>query len=233
MNLILEIWQGSTFYKLERKYDLEEADFKKIIGKSCNEVFSFYQKSYRSSGQNVFNAAEFLNLRITYNDIEILDTRDRKYDAFRSFLKISSSSKSKRDFAKNLFFAYSLIVDSDNENDIELNFNPKVYKEGKSTRVTTNNYERNSKARQLCLNYHGYKCKVCDFDFFETYGELGLNYIQVHHITPVSEIKKTYSVNPIKDLVPLCANCHAMVHRKNKTLTIEELKEKITQANIK
>lgn len=231
MNLFIEIWQGNTLYKLERKYEFEEADFKKIIGKSCNEVFSFYQKSQRSGNKNIFKATQFLNLRITYNGCEILDTRDRRYDAFRSFLKLSNDSKSKRDFAKNLYFAYSLIVDSESENDIELNFSPKVYKEGRSKKVTTNNYERNKKARQLCLNYHGYRCKVCDFDFFDTYGVLGLNYIQVHHIIPVSEITKTYTINPIKDLIPLCANCHAMVHRKKKTLSIEELKEKIAQAN--
>jgi 5-methylcytosine-specific restriction protein A len=33
-----------------------------------------------------------------------------------------------------------------------------------------------------------------------------------------------YIVDPEKDLVTICANCHAMVHRRNPPLTIDELK---------
>lgn len=84
-------------------------------------------------------------------------------------------------------------------------------------------YERNSKARQECLNHYGYKCFVCGFDFEKEYGSIGHEFIEVHHIKPISSIGKEYVVNPVQDLRPLCSNCHSMIHRKSQVLTIDEL----------
>ncbi|RYE70422.1 MAG: hypothetical protein EOO81_07890 [Oxalobacteraceae bacterium] len=58
-------------------------------------------------------------------------------------------------------------------------------------------------------------------------GELGKAFIHVHHIKPLAEIKDEYVVNPVLDLVPLCANCHAMVHRVNPALPVEMLKAEL------
>ncbi len=57
--------------------------------------------------------------------------------------------------------------------------------------------------------------------FEEVYGEKAKDYIEVHHIVPISERGGDYMVNPIKDLIPLCPNCHAMVHYG---FSLEELK---------
>ena len=51
-------------------------------------------------------------------------------------------------------------------------------------------------------------------NFEEKYGELGKDYIEVHHIKPISEIDSEYVVDPEKDLIPVCSNCHSMLHRK-------------------
>lgn len=63
------------------------------------------------------------------------------------------------------------------------------------------------------------------------YGELGKEFIHVHHIVPLHEIKETYKVDYRKDLGPICPNCHAMLHRKidDRTLDIAELKEIIVK----
>ncbi len=99
--------------------------------------------------------------------------------------------------------------------------------EGKKTQRYTTVYERDPKLRETAIKIHGTTCKACGFNFFDTYGEHGKDYIQVHHIKPLSETKET-KVNPKTDLIPLCANCHVIIHRKkDKTLTIEELKNKI------
>ena len=103
--------------------------------------------------------------------------------------------------------------------------NPKQYTEGASKVVSINTYERNSEARVKCIEYHGYKCAVCFFDFEGIYGSIGKNYIHVHHIVPLSEIKKEYKLDPIKDLVPVCPNCHAIIHRTQPALTVQQLKE--------
>lgn len=102
---------------------------------------------------------------------------------------------------------------------------PEKYLEGASRIVSVNAYERSAKARDACIAKHGYKCVACSFDFEFVYGGLGKNYIHVHHIVPLHKIKREYILNPETDLVPLCPNCHAMVHRNTPALTIEELKE--------
>jgi 5-methylcytosine-specific restriction enzyme A len=100
-----------------------------------------------------------------------------------------------------------------------------VFKEGASKTVTVNQYERSAVARSKCLAHHGYKCTVCAFDFETTYGEIGKHYIHVHHIIPISEVGKEYELNPITDLVPICPNCHAMIHLTRPALSIEQLRQ--------
>ena len=97
--------------------------------------------------------------------------------------------------------------------------------EGVKKKIYVNAYERNSKARKKCIEHYGSVCSVCSFDFEKIYGSLGEGYIHVHHLKPLSEIKKEYRVHPIEDLRPVCPNCHAMLHTKNSTATIAELKE--------
>jgi 5-methylcytosine-specific restriction protein A len=96
--------------------------------------------------------------------------------------------------------------------------------EGAKRTVTVNAYERNSKARRLCINHWGALCDVCGFDFQKTYGNIGSCFIHVHHLVPVSEIGKSYQVNPVNDLRPVCPNCNAMLHTSNPPLGIEQLK---------
>ena len=102
--------------------------------------------------------------------------------------------------------------------------------EGAITRAEVLRYERSASARAACLQHFGYRCQVCDLNFEERYGELGRDYMQVHHIIPLHEVAGTpgYKVDGVKDLRPVCPNCHAMLHRpKDRTLTVEELRERL------
>lgn len=98
--------------------------------------------------------------------------------------------------------------------------------EGAKTSVFVNKYERSSFARARCIEHNGVSCKVCEMNFFDTYGELGKDFIHVHHIVPLNQIAKEYIVNHKEDLIPVCPNCHAMLHRKinGREVTIEELR---------
>jgi len=98
------------------------------------------------------------------------------------------------------------------------------YQEGSVKAILINQYERDPKARKACLDLHGYDCKVCGFNFLETYGERGRDFVHVHHIVPLATIGKSYKVNPAKDLVPVCPNCHAMLHRGGDLIEVEALK---------
>lgn len=85
--------------------------------------------------------------------------------------------------------------------------------EGAKKSVTVNRYERSQINRRKCLEAHGAACAVCNIDFGVFYGNIGEGFIHVHHVTPVSAIGTDYVVNPVTDLVPVCPNCHAMLHR--------------------
>lgn len=107
----------------------------------------------------------------------------------------------------------------------------KLY-EGALMKVNVNKYERNQRARRECVAKKGYRCLVCGRDFEATYGEIGKGFIHVHHLTPISSIGKEYELNVDTDLVPVCPNCHYMLHRKNPPYTIEELKEILANQHI-
>ena len=100
--------------------------------------------------------------------------------------------------------------------------------EGAQRRVTVNVYERNSKAREECLAEHGYRCAVCEMSFEEYYGDIGRGFIHVHHIKELSSIRDESEVDPIKDLCPVCPNCHAMLHKKKPAFSVDELRQRLT-----
>ncbi|MBC8569927.1 DUF3427 domain-containing protein [Zongyangia hominis] len=96
--------------------------------------------------------------------------------------------------------------------------------EGAGKKSYATRYERDPKNRKACIKIHGTKCAVCGFDFEKTYGPWGRDYIEVHHLIPLSQMQGESLVNPATEMKPLCSNCHRMVHRKkDQILSIEEL----------
>ena len=105
-------------------------------------------------------------------------------------------------------------------------------KEGKKIEFYTTKYERSPKNRSDAVKIHGTKCMVCGFDFGEYYGELGMNYIEVHHVKALSSLEDEVEINPKTDLVCVCSNCHRMIHRKkNHILSVDQLKALIMGNN--
>jgi predicted HNH restriction endonuclease len=97
--------------------------------------------------------------------------------------------------------------------------------EGVVSKVQINAYERNPLARTRCIQHYGCACYVCGFSFEAKYGEIGKDFIHVHHLTELASVGEEYQVDPIKDLKPVCPNCHAMLHRTYPAYSIEELQE--------
>jgi 5-methylcytosine-specific restriction protein A len=94
--------------------------------------------------------------------------------------------------------------------------------------------ERNSRlvqqAKKRALERDGkLLCQACGFDYGETYGPLGENYIECHHVVPVSQLTP-HSKTRIRDIVLLCSNCHRMIHRRRPWLGIRELRALLTGA---
>lgn len=98
------------------------------------------------------------------------------------------------------------------------------YVEGAVQRVTVNRYERQPAARRACIRYHGKRCKVCDLDFEERYGEPGREFIHVHHTRPLHRMRASNRVDAKRDLVPVCPNCHAMLHQREPPFDVEQLR---------
>lgn len=108
---------------------------------------------------------------------------------------------------------------------------PGTYEEGETSNVRVNRYERNRAARAACIAANGDVCLACGFDFRQVYGQMGDGYVQVHHVVPISQIGKRYTLDPVNDLVPLCANCHVMAHRQRPDpYTVKELKRQMRAA---
>ena len=103
----------------------------------------------------------------------------------------------------------------------------KKYIVGAKKQIRVNAYERDSRVRKACLKYYGYRCSVCNLLFEEMYGEIGKNFIHVHHLKPLALTDNKYELDPIKDLRPVCPNCHAMLHKQESVLSIQELKKQI------
>ena len=88
----------------------------------------------------------------------------------------------------------------------------------------------NKKKKESVLNKTGkLECEVCGFDFFKFYGEIGMGFIECHHMKPLSEMESE-AITTVDDLALICSNCHRMLHRAIDTLTIGDLKKQIKQS---
>lgn len=167
----------------------------------------FLEKIYADGGRDrLLNALSALRQHIDYYEI-IGNTnviiRKNIYDEFSKLVMIHDVTNS-----------YPDEVDD-----------PQALLEGKVRVVNVNVYERNPAARVQCIEHYGWICYVCEFDFSKAYGALGKDFIHVHHEIEISSIGSEYSIDPIKDLKPVCPNCHAMIHRKKPAYSIAEIKK--------
>ena len=113
--------------------------------------------------------------------------------------------------------------------------------EGVKRIVETKVYERSSKLRKIAIEHYTKNgdifCEACQFSFKKFYGEIGKGYIEIHHIKPIfkyedEELDKTID-KALKNVVPLCSNCHRIIHRNWKNpLEIDYLIEQINQNGI-
>lgn len=90
--------------------------------------------------------------------------------------------------------------------------------------------ERNRSLIKKVKKAKGYVCETCKFDFKSKYGALGDDFIEAHHLTPVSQLKgKVLKLDAVKDFAVLCSNCHRMIHRLNDPSDLAELRKIISE----
>lgn len=164
-----------------------------------NATKYYLENIYKDNGYSVLQIAlKSVKLHIDYQkNIQSINNIKNIYNKFKSIQN----------------FEYNNFNDEPEE----------FYSEGKVKQVYVNIYERNENARIKCIEHYGYKCFGCGILLSTVYGELAKDFIHIHHIVELSAIGKEYKIDPIKDLRPLCPNCHAVIHRKSPALSIEEL----------
>ncbi len=84
------------------------------------------------------------------------------------------------------------------------------------------------KKKQSVLDAHGkLECEVCGFDFAKVYGQLGTDFAECHHTTPLHQLRESTHLR-LPDLAIVCANCHRMLHRSRPPLTVQQLRATVT-----
>ena len=129
--------------------------------------------------------------------------------------------------------AQAIVKESNNRLNDEISYTQEdsSYEEGKLLLKEHVKRERNStlikKAKELFIKKHGHLfCQSCGFDFEKTYGELGRNFIEAHHVKPVSQLKEGEKTK-VSDIKMLCSNCHSMIHRDARAFNLLCFKDKI------
>lgn len=203
----------------------------KILNNRSDDKFS--QKVRNLVAHNTFK-------RFGYADYTKLTGKD-------SFLEINEHGKShlenNMDILKYLLindFAYidlkenlMLIEENKNNRKIEIFDENIIIQEGTKKLTEVNVYERSSKLRNYAIQHFTkndrISCKCCNFNFADFYGyDIGKGFIEIHHTKPIfkyedDEIEKTLE-NALNNVVPVCSNCHRMIHRNwNKTIEIQIL----------
>lgn len=178
-------------------------------------------KNGNTKGRDSANILYYLGMKAEYREI----FNGKKIDEVISILRDSDQNYSVAikllEINENKFKQLFRIVDLDAEAEwVEEEYSF----EGGLKYYHTKRYERSVKNRLLAINKHGVNCMACGFNFEEVYGEHGKDFIEVHHIQALSTLDKATMINPEVDLIPLCANCHRMIHRKkDQTLSLLEL----------
>lgn len=167
--------------------------------------------------------SEIINFSAFSKPIFIKNDEGRYLESISESRKTNYWRDGTRPLSKEVYDKILSLSEIAVENSLDYEFTSN-YTEGKKMVTYTTVYERNPKLRQQALDFHGYTCMVCGFNFLKVYGDIGLGFIHVHHVNPLSETGEQV-VNPKTDLMPVCPNCHCMIHRdKNHILSIEELK---------
>lgn len=106
------------------------------------------------------------------------------------------------------------------------------FPEGAKIRTEVNRYERSKDNREAAIAFHGIACLACNVRMADIYGKIADRFIHIHHTKSLSQTGK-YTPDIETDLIPLCPNCHSVVHLTDPPMTLEELKRIIEEASHK
>ena len=206
-----KLYRNADEQKVKKLVDAIEVDLLKVIRSNqhvnIDDVYEFIDKEALGELVNMTNRGRSLAIQNEQSGGLLRDALTF-YVGYLSSKKHPLSEVEKRNGKKKTQLGAS---------DTSATFNntpePESYDklEGRKHEDTVTRYERDRGNRKKCIEHYGYVCQVCGTNFEKTYGDLGKAFIEVHHLYPVAQGER--QVNPIEDLIPLCSNCHSMIHR--------------------
>lgn len=237
-----EKWGFIDWYQANRKYSIGDIIYIYCTKPIMRVMYKTKVEKVNMTSSEITNDYEFwINKEKYTNSLSGKFARLKLVDqSYRDELQLSNLKKHGLKAAPQGAFKVSdelkeyidkFLIDTYSDNTFpESDIEPDCI-EGHKTTVYVNRYERSSVARNKCIEYNGCYCHVCGIDFKNIYGDVGAGFIHVHHIVPLSKIDESYIVDYKNDLVPVCPNCHAMLHRKvnGRYLSVEELRNLVKE----
>ena len=224
--LSIHIGDDYLIWRIELSLD----DFSRVLLEKMQKFFNERNEVFFGFYDLARKKNKKLDILINYKNIENSEIVD-KWQDFN--LIISNSYASEEEEYTTLYLTLLdlfcliliLLIEETEWNNEKTAPNLSGAYEGEKSTIEVNKYERSRYNRAVCLAYYGFRCRGCGLEMQEKYGPLGEGVIHVHHHLPVSQMEGRYRIDPIKDLVPLCPNCHNIVHKVNPPLPIDELKK--------
>jgi predicted HNH restriction endonuclease len=217
---VIGFYVGATIFK--EPYSSKNPE--KIIESDYNSVS--YNIMVKSESAYLFENEDERNIYLPYS-------KKDGYGYGQSNIWYANSDSRSKKFKEDIVKQIEKIISEDINGDA--NNDEVKYFEGimnsKVKEVFT--LYRNANARKKCLEYYfpdkkNYTCILCGFDFEKQYGSLGKDFIEVHHIeshTTKSKDKGNHEINPMKDLIPVCSNCHSIIHKQRPAVSIKRMKK--------
>ena len=206
-----KLYRNADEQKVKKLVDAIEVDLLNVIRSNqhvyIDDVYEFIDKEALGELVNMTNRGRSLAIQNEQSGGLLRDALTF-YVGYLSSKKHPLSEVEKRNGKKK-----SQLGASDTSATFNNTPEPESYDklEGRKHEDTVTRYERDRGNRKKCIEHYGYVCQVCGTNFEKTYGDLGKAFIEVHHLYPVAQGER--QVNPIEDLIPLCSNCHSMIHR--------------------
>lgn len=208
-------------------------DFSRKLANLLGERARSKDAEFKSAVSAIQNSSQSCEILISGSPLAEIVSEEAWTD-FEVKLALSFSLENQLErLVETLIYAISLpltLLQEDQVDEIPLDESGEPRLEGEKSSVLQNKYERSRFNRAMCLRHYGFTCKACGEKLVTKYGAVAQELIHVHHIKPVSSMAGASIVDPIKDLVPLCPNCHNVIHRVNPPLSLEQLVEGILNA---
>ncbi len=205
--IVFDNFPGDLFHLCKTSFELRHEEIFSVIAgaESCGVEVTFLVDGKKIS--NEFIQTEWRNI------VLVLHKKVSNYEEAANALQMT------------ILIGFSILLPLITEESDGLleNISQEFREEGGVSVVQVNRYERSRVNRAICLEIHGFVCGGCRTRMADVYGPIGENVIHVHHIEPVSLMKASRVLNPATDLIPLCPNCHTIVHRTSPPIQIDEL----------